>query len=37
VTWGEIKIGIQELYDDPEVKVIIITGAGGKAFASEEI
>lgn len=33
-TWGEIKIGMQELYDDPDVRVIIITGAGGKAFAS---
>ena len=34
VTWDEIRSGMRSLRDDDNVHVIIITGAGGKAFAS---
>ena len=34
VTWDEIRAGMRALRDDNSVHVIIITGAGGKAFAS---
>ena len=32
-TWQEIRAAINELKYDATVKVVIITGAGGKAFA----
>ena len=34
VTWDEIKAGFRELKQNDDVNVIILTGAGGKAFAS---
>lgn len=34
VTWDEIRAGMEEFKNNPEVKVVILTGAGGKAFAS---
>lgn len=33
-TWDEIRTGMRELRQNAEVKVIVLTGAGGKAFAS---
>lgn len=33
-TWDEIRRAVQEFADNAEVKVVILTGAGGKAFAS---
>lgn len=33
-TWAEIRAAIKECRFDREVRVVIITGAGGKAFAS---
>jgi len=33
-TWAEIRAAIRECRFDKEVRVVIITGAGGKAFAS---
>ncbi|KKM10084.1 enoyl-CoA hydratase [Clostridiales bacterium PH28_bin88] len=33
-TWSEIRSAIREFKYDDEVKVVVITGAGGKAFAS---
>ncbi len=33
-TWSEIRSAIREFKLDDEIKVVIITGAGGKAFAS---
>ena len=34
VTWDEIRAGMRELKQSDDVCVIILTGAGGKAFAS---
>lgn len=34
LTWDEIREGMRELKHNEEVNVIILTGAGGKAFAS---
>lgn len=34
LTWQEIRAGIRECRFDSEVRVVIITGVGGKAFAS---
>lgn len=34
VTWDEIRAAMRELRNNVEVQVIILTGAGGKAFAS---
>lgn len=34
VTWSEIRQAIKECRFDRDVRVVIITGAGGKAFAS---
>ena len=34
VTWDEIRAGMRELRFRDDVQVIILTGAGGKAFAS---
>ena len=33
-TWSELRAAIGECRCDPEVRVVIITGAGGKAFAA---
>lgn len=33
-TWGEIRAAIRECKFDDQVRVVAITGAGGKAFAS---
>ncbi|MGI6120299.1 MAG: enoyl-CoA hydratase/isomerase family protein [Desulfosporosinus sp.] len=33
-TWGEIRSAIRECRFDNDVRVVIMTGAGGKAFAS---
>ena len=33
-TWQEIYAGMREMEQDPDVRVIIVTGAGGKAFSS---
>lgn len=33
-TWAELKDAVNACKDDASVKVVIITGAGGKAFAS---
>lgn len=33
-TWLELKMAIEQLGSDPEVHVVIITGAGDKAFAA---
>ena len=33
-TWDEIREGMRELKYNDKVRVIILTGAGGKAFAS---
>ncbi len=33
-TVREIKFALQEVYDDPTIKGVIITGAGSKAFAA---
>ncbi len=32
-TWGEIRAAIREIKQDSSVKAVILTGAGGKAFA----
>ena len=34
VTWDEIRAGMRELRFNDDAHVIILTGAGGKAFAS---
>ncbi len=34
LTWNEIRSGIREFRFDADIRVVIITGAGGKAFAS---
>jgi len=34
LTWDEIRTGMKELRDNADVRIIIMTGAGGKAFAS---
>jgi enoyl-CoA hydratase len=33
-TWSEIRAAIRQCRQDDEVRVVVITGAGGKAFAS---
>ena len=33
-TWAEIQAGVRQCRSDKQVKALIITGAGGKAFAS---
>lgn len=33
-TWTEIRAAVRECRFDPDVRAVIITGAGGKAFAS---
>lgn len=33
-TWAELRAAFREMKFDDEVKVVILTGAGGKAFAS---
>jgi len=32
--WAQLKASIEEAGDDPETRVVVITGSGGKAFAS---
>lgn len=34
LTWSEIPCAIQEFRNDKKIRVVIITGAGGKAFAA---
>ena len=33
--WEAIPVILQAFEDDPDVKIVILTGAGGKAFVSD--